>query len=490
MAAGLRLEISQSQQLVMTPQLQQAIKLLQMSNIELCDFVANEVERNPLLVLDPSQEAKAPAPNEAAPAVDERVTAEGDHSLSAETFDTGRENLHDVAPGDGYGSGQSEWARAGTGRSNSFDGPAREIDASLSEAPTLRAHLHAQLGQTRVSEVIRQTARLIVEDLDEHGYYRDDLQGLADRLGASLDLVEDALALVQSLDPTGVGARSLAECFRLQLVERGTLRPQMKQLLDRLELLERHPPSVVAAKCGVSSNSLASLLSELRTLKPHPGEAFAQTPTQPISPDVLLRRTNWGGWNVELNPETLPKVLIDRRYATQLRAGGDEVKTFEADCRNSANWLIRSLDQRARTILRVASEIVLRQEAFFTHGISGMQPLTLKTVADALDIHESTASRVTANKYMATERGIFELKYFFTNAVGTGDGVSAEAVRHRVKALIDAEDPGNILSDDAIVDILQKDGIEIARRTVAKYRKSLKIPSSVERRRRKALQSA
>jgi RNA polymerase sigma-54 factor len=305
------------------------------------------------------------------------------------------------------------------------------------------------------------------------------------------------LALVQDCEPTGVGARSLAECLALQLAERDRLDPAMRRLIDNLHLLERGDRRRLRALCGVDDEDFTDMLAELRALDPElraldprPCAGFQAERAETLIPDVYLRRTAWGGWEVELNTETLPRVLVDNRYATELAAArggtGSEARAFVSECRANASWLVRSLDQRARTILAVATEIVRHQDRFFAEGITGLQPLTLRMVADAAGLHESTASRVTSNKYIATERGIFELKYFFTNAVGSG-GPAAEAVRHRIRNMIAAEAPENVLSDDIIVEQLQDDGIDIARRTVAKYRKALGIPSSVERRRQKAM---
>ncbi|MBY8976964.1 RNA polymerase factor sigma-54 [Rhodobacteraceae bacterium NNCM2] len=488
----MRLELTQSQQLVMTPQLQQAIKLLQMSNIELCDFVAEELERNPLLELAPESGAERPdqvngAKTDEVTSTDQRVTAEGDHSLGADTFDTGRENLHDDGPTDAPQLEQADgWSTVGSGGSLSFDGNAPDFDDNLHEEQSLREHLLGQLGQTRLPLIQRQLACQIVEELDEHGYFRGDLLEFADRMGADPISTRLAFEAVQACEPTGVGARSLQECFALQLAERNRLDPAMQTLLDNLDLLPQTRPAALAARCGVDEEDFREMLAELRTLSPRPASTFSREQAETLIPDVFLRRASWGGWQVELNTDTLPRVLVNNRYASEVERQDAEAREFISNCRNTANWLVKSLDQRARTILRVATEIVRQQDSFFDQGISGLRPLNLKTVADALDIHESTASRVTSNKYIATERGIFELKFFFTNAVGPDDTVSAEVVRHRVKTLVNAEDPANILSDDAIVDILQRDGIDIARRTVAKYRKVLRIPSSVERRRQKA----
>ena len=500
MSIGLRLDLKQTQQLVMTPQLQQAIKLLQMSNLELAEFVEHAAEQNPLIAIEKGEgaepirgPAEAPAvPEPAGPvATDQRVTAEGDHALGDETFDTGVENLHGGEPRDGA----APPARLSGSAASAEDGPS--LEERLAGRLGLREHLRAQLGQARADRTdggaLPLIARYLVEELDEDGYLRADLGEIAGRLGVPLGKAEAALALLQGCDPTGVGARNLAECLALQLRERDRLDPAMQALLDNLDLLARGDWKRLRAVCGVDAEDLADMVGELRRLDPRPCAAFGAVEPETVVPDILLRRTTWGGWHLELNAETLPRVLLDRDYAAEI-GGRDcaETRRYLADCMASANWLIRSLDQRARTILKIATEIVRHQQRFFDDGIAGLRPLNLRTVAEAVGMHESTASRVTSNKYIATERGIFELKFFFSNAVGgdadgSGGGIAAESVRHRIRAMVDAEPPAAVLSDDEIVERLHAEGIEIARRTVAKYRKSLNIPSSIERRRHKAL---
>jgi len=345
---------------------------------------------------------------------------------------------------------------------------------------------HRQLGQMRAEPAVAALARAIAEELDEHGLLRTGLAELCARLGASPGAAEVALALVQSCDPTGVGARSLAECLALQLAERNRLDPAMQVLIDNLELLAKGERRRLRTLCGVDDEDFDAMLAELRALDPRPCAGFTAERAETRVPDIFLRRAAGGGWDIELNSEMLPRLLEDSAYATRLAAGGREARAFVAECRASAGWLKRSLDQRARTILKVAAEIVRHQDRFFEEGISGLRPLTLRMVAEATGLHESTASRVTTNKYMATGRGVFELKFFFTNAIGSED-MAAEAVRHRIRTMVDAEAPADILSDDTIVERLQRDGVEIARRTVAKYRKMMGIPSSVDRRRQKAL---
>jgi len=503
MVLGFRLDLKQSQQLVMTPQLQQAIKLLQMSNLDLREFVEREMESNPLILAGEEPEG-APgsisdnagaaagvergAPPENGPEsgetpLDARLTPEGDHSLGAETFDTGAENLYDPGPGE-----DAEWARTGAGRGGgrSFDTPGFDLEQQPDRPVTLRAHLLTQLGQRRAAPTVLLLARILVEELDEQGFLRADPVALSARLGASAEQVAEALALVQDCEPTGIAARDLAECLALQLAERDRLDPAMQRLIGNLDLVQRGELRRLRALCQVDEEDFSAMLAELRELDPHPGAGFQVERAETLIPDVFLRRASGGGWDVELNTETLPRVLVDNRYAAQIAAAGAEARAFVSDCRANANWLMRSLDQRARTILAVATEIVRHQDLFFAKGIDGLRPLTLQMVADAVGLHESTVSRVISNKYIATDQGTFGLKFFFTNAVGP-DGLAASAVRDKIRRLIGAEVPGRILSDDTIVEQLQQDGVVIARRTVAKYRKSLGIASSVERRRMSAM---
>ncbi|MDQ8731892.1 RNA polymerase factor sigma-54, partial [Bradyrhizobium sp. LHD-71] len=330
----------------------------------------------------------------------------------------------------------------------------------------------------------------LIDLVDEAGYVPADLSHVADQLGASPADVESVLTTIQKFDPVGICARSLSECLAVQLRDRDRYDPAMRALVENLDLLARRDVAALRKVCGVDDEDLAEMISEIRQLDPKPGLKFSSTRVQTVVPDVFVRPGPDGGWLVELNSDTLPKVLVNQSYyselAGNLRKGED--KSYFADCLQNATWLVRALDQRARTILKVSTEIVRQQDGFFQHGIARLRPLNLKVVADAIQMHESTVSRVTANKYMATPRGIVELKYFFTAAIASADGGdahSAEAVRHRIKQLIDAENPNDILSDDAIVEMLKAAGIDIARRTVAKYREAMRIPSSVQRRRDK-----
>jgi RNA polymerase sigma-54 factor len=481
----------QGQGLVITPQLQQAIKLLQLSNIELEAFVEAELERNPLLQRD----AAEPEAAEDAPRSDHSEAAADQMPDSAATADM--DSTHDDAsPGerdsgettDGAqdAGGQIDWSKAGKG--GGFEGE-EDFESRLSREKSLAEHLYDQLAVAGLGDTERAVAMVLIDAVDEGGYLRADLAEIADRLGCALPLVEDVLTVLHGFEPTGVMARDVRECLSLQLRERDRLDPAMDALLSNLDLLARRDMAALRKACGVDDEDLRDMLAELKALTPRPGAAFGGEPSHAVSPDVYVREGPGGLWHVELNTDTLPRVLIDQRYHARVSGGArtEADKAFLSDCMASASWLVRSLDQRARTILKVASEIVRQQDAFLAYGVQHLRPLNLKTVADAIGMHESTVSRVTSNKFIATPRGLFELKFFFTSSISSstgGEAHSAESVRHRIRQLIDAErSEQDVHSDDTIVDILKEAGVDIARRTVAKYREAMRIPSSVERRR-------
>ncbi|MBK5919445.1 RNA polymerase sigma-54 factor [Rhodothalassium salexigens] len=512
MALGPRLDLRQSQQLVLTPQLQQAIKLLQYSNLELGEFVAQEAEKNPLLDLGGGDDAGAAEPGadptggpangagDPAPGADaeppatsaDQGLADGAREANDAPLDADYEDNvfnHD-APADradgGVGLGVSA---PGAGGGDELP----DLQQTLTRPPSLQEHLAEQMPIAVTDPAERVIAAHLIDLVDEAGYLRVDLDEVADRLGCAPAAVEAVLARLQTLDPVGVFARDLPECLRLQLVERNRFDPCMAALLDRLDLVAHNDRAGLKRACGVDDEDLAEMIQELRALDPKPGLAFGEAPADPVVPDVFVRRAPGGRWLVELNTDTLPRVLVNQSYYAELstRAGAKEDKAFLSECLSNANWLVRALDQRQRTILKVVSELVRTQEGFFRHGVRHLKPLTLRDVAEAIDMHESTVSRVTSNKYVATDRGVFELKYFFTAAIrgagGGDDSHSAEAVRDRIRELVDKEDPKKILSDDKIVAILRGEGIDIARRTVAKYREAMRIGSSVERRRQKRM---
>ena len=501
MALSNRLVMRQGQSLVMTPQLLQAIKLLQFSSFELSAFVEAELERNPLL--ERADESEAPFQAPAVEALAQPV--EGDWASTdieidagrlADNLGTGADNAFetDAAPvaAEKYesfeGSGLS--AQSWNGTAAGGDGEAANLEAYIAAQISLGEHLSAQLAVAVADPVDRLIGQMIVDSIDEAGYLADGIAGIAARLGVTQQRVEQILSVVQGFDPTGVGARTLAECLELQLRDRDRFDPAMQALVANLPLVAKRDFAALRRLCGVDGEDLADMVAELRQLDPKPGRLFSSGLVQAVAPDVTVRAAGDGSWHVELNAESLPRLLVNQTYAARVSKGNvnEADKSFVANCLQTANWLTKSLEQRAKTILKVSSEIVRQQDGFFTHGVEHLRPLNLRTIADAIGMHESTVSRVTSNKYMASPRGLFELKYFFTASIaanGGGEAHSAEAVRFKIKQMIDEEAPGAVLSDDAIVQKLKQGRIEIARRTVAKYRESLRIPSSAERRREK-----
>ncbi len=517
MAITTKLELRQGHSLVMTPQLQQAIKLLQLSNMELATFIEAEIERNPLLERADTEEAGGAAPEAAA----EPLTASAKEEADGEpTNATGESDAAEGDDGEGVdldsGSSRSEdldaepqdvfpdaesfspgalkdsgWSMLGQVSRSNLDEESN-LEAYVAEERTLRNHLTEQLVLAFADPAQRLIGHHLIDMTDEAGYLRGDLESVAELLGAPLELVEATLEVMQGFEPCGVFARDLRECLMLQLKERDRCDPAMAALVQNLQSLAVHDLAALKRAARVSDEDLMDMIQEVKRLNPKPGLKYGSAPSQPIVPDVLVRALPDGSFHVELNSETLPRVLINQSYyATVCKsATRKEDKSYLVDCLQTANWLVKSLDQRARTILKVAQEIVRQQDGFLTYGVRHLRPLNLKTVADAISMHESTVSRVTANKYMATNRGLFELKYFFTSAIAAtseGDAHSSEAVRDRIRSMIEAEPASDVLSDDKIVEKLKGDGVDIARRTVAKYREALRIPSSVQRRRLKRM---
>jgi len=501
MALGQRQELRQSQSLVMTPQLQQAIKLLQLTNLELSEYVEQELERNPLLERlegdkpergDGASEAPAPKDD----GNDNRDTAElsrteglpGENESPLDVDD--RDIYVDSSPADDGGPPASamDYGRPAGNES------ANTLDQTVSGETSLVEHLLHQLNVEIDDPIDRLIGFHLIQSVDEAGYVTAELPALAQQVGCEETQVEATLKRLQAFDPSGVCARSLRECLAIQLRDRNRFDPAMAALLENLDLIAARNQEALLIKCGVDAEDLGDMIRELRALDPKPGLAFHHEIAQTLIPDVFVRAAPGGGWAVELNSETLPRVLVNQRYYTEVNrhASSKSDKTYLVEQFNAANWLVKSLEQRANTILKVATELVRQQDGFFAHGVQHLRPLTLRDIATEIGMHESTVSRVTANKYMATARGTYQMKYFFTSAITSasgGDSLSAESVRHRIKDLIDAEKADDILSDDRLVEILRGENIDIARRTVAKYREALRIPSSVDRRRLKKTQS-
>ncbi len=507
MALSQRLQLRQTQSLVMTPQLLQAIKLLQLSHLDLTAYVENEIERNPLLERDAGEEAAGSEPEAGDMQAPAAETAETDwlsdefetsRAALEKNLDTDLENVFPDEPSaapqraESQQQSYSDWSTQSAGGS---DDDNYNLEAFVAAEPTLADHLAEQLVLATGDPVDRLIGQYLLDLVNEAGYLAGDIAEVADKLGAPIARVEAVLGLLQTFNPPGVCARNLAECLAIQLKENDRFDPAMQALVAHLDLLAKRDFAALRRCCGVNDEDLVDMVAEIRRLDPKPGIRFGSTIVQPVIPDVFVRPAPDGSWIIELNSDTLPKVLVNQAYYARVASTTktDSDKTYLGDCLQSAAWLVRALDQRAKTILKVATEIVRQQEAFLTNGVEHLRPLNLKTVAEAISMHESTVSRVTANKSMATPRGTFELKFFFTSAIAAangGDAHSAEAVRHRIKQLIDTETADAILSDDTIVEKLRMAGIDIARRTVAKYREAMRIPSSVQRRRDKQMQSA
>jgi RNA polymerase sigma-54 factor len=502
MALSAKLTMRQGQTMVLTPQLLQAIKLLQMPNVELSAFIENELTSNPLLerAEEPGHD---PAEGEPAAVAAEGAVEPGDWALEtletdaaglAANLGTEVENAFDAdratpgaaaPPSDGLSI--NSWSGVGGGGHESNE--PSDLEAYVAEAPTLRDHLERQAVILLIGPAERMIGSALIDGLDEAGYFTGSVTEIADRLGASAETVERVLIRMQSLEPTGIFARNLAECLALQLRERDRFDPAMQALIENLPALAKRDYGLLRRVCGVDDEDLLDMISEIKRLEPKPARAYGESPGALAIPDVYVTAAPDRTWRVELNSQALPRVLVNEVYATHIRRGAkrEEDKQYVSAQLQSANWLTKSLEQRARTILNVASEIVRRQDAFLVEGVSGLKPLNLKMVGEAIGVHESTVSRATAHKFIQTPRGLFEMKYFFTAAIASdiGQAHSAEAVRQRIRQMIDEEDPGDVLSDDVIVDRLLKAHIVVARRTVAKYRDSLKIPSSMERRKLK-----
>ncbi|TCN36196.1 RNA polymerase factor sigma-54 [Sinorhizobium americanum] len=511
MALSASLHLRQSQSLVMTPQLMQSIQLLQMTHLELGQFIAQEVEKNPLLEFqsaeetgigsDRSERDEASLANEAGGGTEESgghgdlydsATSSPGERLSEE-LDADFANVFqdDTAPQRADAPELLGQWKSMPGAGGSDDGEGYDLDDFVAGRKTLRETLLEQIPFALAGARDRLIAQHLIDQLDEAGYLHAEIGETAARLGVAAEEVTRVLFVLQQFDPPGVFARSLSECLAIQLRLRNRLDPAMEALVANLELLARRDFASLKKICGVDEEDLVDMLAEIRKLDPKPGTSFETSVTEAIIPDVVVRSAPDGGWLVELNPDALPRVLVNHDYFAEVsrhsRKNSAE-QAFLSECMQNANWLTRSLDQRARTIMKVASEIVRQQDAFLIHGVDHLRPLNLRIVADAIKMHESTVSRVTSNKYMLTPRGLFELKYFFTVSIGSaenGDAHSAESVRHRIRTMISQESADAVLSDDDIVAALKQAGVDIARRTVAKYREAMNIPSSVQRRREK-----
>lgn len=530
---GSRLDLRVSQSLVMTPQLQQAIKLLQFSNVELTDYVEQELERNPLLERDEGNlpvkedtklhdaEHAGQTGDDQQRAVSLNATSDSTSAATSESDGSGTENgsvdSFDLTVQEGAG-GLSDSALEydtsnvyesasigdlsdyGDAYSGSWDGPSGSFGSEgqdfnyeniVTSKPSLRDVIDEQIRLDIRDPEERAVAYQYLDALDQTGYIRTTPEAIAATVGCAEEVSISVLSKLQGFEPAGLFSRTLSECLTLQLKDRGRLTNRMELILQHLQLIARREIGKLASICKCSEQEILEDITEIRRLDPKPALRFEGEGIETVRPDVLMRKAPSGNWIIEINPDTVPRILVNQNYYQEISRGKNAKrlekadKDFMAECYNSASWLAKSLHQRTVTILRVTEEIVRQQHAFFEKGVTELKPLVLRDVAAAIEMHESTVSRVTTNKFVATNRGIYELKYFFTSSVGGeyGSQHSAEAVKHHIKQFIDKEVLENVLSDDQLVTLLKEQGIDIARRTVAKYREAMGLPSSVQRRR-------
>jgi RNA polymerase sigma-54 factor len=492
MSLGPRLDLRQSQSLVMTPQLRQAIQLLQYSNIEATQFIEDELLKNPLLAHPDAAYFVAPVEPAEAPVLSPETTDTASFAGSSLLPSPAEAPLDIDDNTNSYDPGTV--ADGGFGGCGEDEDGFSLIDTLSARKPNLRELLEQQARLAFSTRAEYAIASALIAGLDAAGRLADPPEMIAMMIGAPIEQVEEIRARMMRFDPTGLFARDLRECLAVQLAEKNRLDPAMAAMLDHLDLLARRDLRALMEICGVDAADLQDMICEVKRLDPKPGAQYDIEPVQPLIPDVLMRAmpisaSGVADWLLEINPETMPRLLIRRGFHARMVASASrETRSFLSEHLQGATWLVKALESRAQTILRVSAEIIRRQDGFFRHGISHLRPLTLRDIAAEVELHESTVSRVTSNKSIATPRGIFELKFFFTTALAGSNGEthSAEAVRHRVQALIANEESRYILSDDAVAQILQKEGIDIARRTVAKYREALRIPGSAQRKREKA----
>ena len=493
MSAGPKLELRQGQSLVMTQALQQSIKLLQCNSLELREFVEQELEKNPFLQED-GEESPIPATEE------ERAGIESEAEPKEADFGDNQDFANDMGgTGEAWDDSfeiETDYLRHDqniTSHGAGYDGDddTRSIEDNASQAISLRDHLLEQLNLSIHDSIKRMIGAHLIDVVDEAGYIKEDLNTLANTLGTETAEVEEVLHLLQLFDPPGICARNLSECLALQLREQNRLDPAMQAMLDHLNLIADGKFDELQKRCGVDKEDLRQMVTEIRSLNPKPGGGFTHEIAQTLEPDIFIRRLPDSNWHVELNMANFPKIMVNKRYYKKITAETRNVKDkqYLTEQFGSANWLVRALEQRAQTMLKVGGELVKQQDAFFRLGVKYLKPMTLKHIAAETGYHESTISRVTNGKYLLCPRGTFELKYFFTSALaraeGKGEDVSSQSVKHYISEMIGSETPDHILSDDEIVDGLRERNITVARRTVAKYREALNIPSSPKRKRLK-----
>lgn len=488
MAITPKLEIRQSQSLLMTPQLRQAINLLQMSNLELSEAIEQELTKNPLLE---REEASSKEDISSIQTIDDYDAAQdtfSEEEFSADNIDYDS-NFDDFGSDSvGYEETNYDWADYHHRKDPNLDENFDYCEKRLADSPSVYTLIDQQIELNITSQRHKMIARILSEHLDDAGYFRGDLQEISKRLQTSPKELSNILATLQTFEPSGIFARDLKECLSLQLKDINRYDPCIELLLENLNLLATHKLKELQKICHVDAQDLSEMIADIKRLDPKPLSNYHNDITSYIIPDVFVKRSSSGNYRVELNNMSLPRLLINHSYYTEILKQDKSAKRFLKENMSHATFLIKAMHQRADTILRVSEEIVRQQMAFFEKGIDFLKPLNLKDIAYTLEMHESTVSRVTNHKYMHTPCGIFELKYFFSQAAGSYIGneeTSTISIKHKIRQMIENETAEHILSDDNIVSLLANEGIKIARRTVAKYREALKLPTSAERKRQK-----
>ncbi|MFV0627519.1 MAG: RNA polymerase factor sigma-54 [Alphaproteobacteria bacterium] len=488
MAIAPRLEIKQTQSLLMTPQLRQAINLLQMSNLELNDLITQELENNPFLEREEDVVNNLEIDNQT-------IDDYGDETSQSEAIesyeiDTDYDNQTDDFGSDREGYEENAdyaWDNQSKSQNAFADEDYDFFEKKLKDEKTLLSFLQEQIQINFYKPYEKLIASHLVEFLDDAGYFRGNLRELSQKMKVSEEVLDDILYVLKTFEPSGIFSQSLAECLEIQLKDKNLLDKPMQKLLQNLELLAEGKGKELLKICELEDEKkLLNMIREIKALNPKPTAEYNFETTTYIIPDVFVKRGKYGEYALELNSMSLPKVLINQSYKSYVDSPNKETGKYVKSQISSASFLVKALHQRATTILKVSEEIVKNQYDFFEKGVQHLKPMLLKDIAEAAEIHESTVSRVTTNKYMHTPRGIFELKYFFSSAAGTFNGdenTSTTAIKYKIKELIDTEKTDKILSDDNLVELLAQRGIKIARRTIAKYRESLNIPTSAERKR-------
>lgn len=490
MAITPKLEIRQSQSLLMTPQLRQAINLLQMSNLELGELIESELAANPLL----EKESDAAYDDTPLPQTIDDYPASQTSENDDDTPDIDYDSQFDDSGSDreGYDITDSDysWSDYNEKKSKSDSEDFDYFEKKLADEKSLYRLISEQISLNLPKKIDQAIAFRLAEQLDAAGYFRGDVSKLAARLKISEEKIKNVLNVMKTFEPSGIFAEDLTECLAIQLKDQNRYDPQIAALLQNLPLLAEKKFKELKKICQAEDDDLLSMISDIKSLNPKPAADYTHDLTSYVIPDVFVRRDKSGNYRVELNLMSLPRLLVNRHYYSEIKNAdnGKETKRFLKEKIGSANFLIKAMHQRAVTILKVSEEIVAAQRDFFEKGIEHIKPMALKDVAEKIEMHESTVSRVTANKYMHTPRGMFELKYFFSQAAVTFNGdeqTSTLSIKHKIKKMIDEEKADNILSDDKLVELLARQGIKIARRTVTKYREAMGIATSGQRKREK-----